>query len=155
ARIRAAPDRVGALVVGAREQHRRRGRTRRARVPAAGPQRERGDRGALVRPCRRAAVARTLALLAFGASACEGGGDAGKGLVVELDPIAPNCAPVGGTFPSGLALLSQASHRAALAQTSPPGVGTFDVEAERPRSLAFRNIGTDSDGDGEDDAAAI
>src|SRR5262249_56252587 len=30
-----------------------------------------------------------------------------------------------------------------------------DVEAERPRSVAFRNIGTDSDGDGEDDAAAI
>jgi hypothetical protein len=95
-----------------------------------------------------------LALALF-ASACEGGGDAGKGLVVKLEPIAPNCTPVAGTFPSGLAVLSQASHRAALVQTSPPGVSVFDVEAERPTLLAFHNIGTDSDGDGEDDAAAI
>jgi hypothetical protein len=90
-----------------------------------------------------------------GGSACEGGGDGGDGLIVELEPIAPNCTPVPGTFPSGLALLSAASHRAALVQTSPPGVVAFDIAAERPVPLAFRNIGTDSDGDGEDDAAAI
>jgi hypothetical protein len=92
--------------------------------------------------------ARTLVLLALGLTACEGGGDAGKGLVVEREPIAPNCTPLAGTFPSGLGLLSQASHRAALVQSSPPGVDAFDVEAERPRLLAFDNIGTDSDSDG-------
>jgi hypothetical protein len=101
---------------------------------------------------RRALAA---AIAALGAAACEGHGNAGHGLVVELQPIAPNCTPVAGTFPSGLALLSQASHRAALAQTSPPGVATFDLEAERPTPLAFHNIGADSDGDGLDDATAI
>ena len=96
-----------------------------------------------------------IALIALGGSACEGSGDAGDGLVVERKPIAPNCTPVAGAFPSGLALLSQASHRAALVQTSPPGVAAFDLEAERPVPLAFDNIGTDSDGDGGDDATAI
>ncbi len=98
---------------------------------------------------------RALALFALCAAACEGGGDSGKGLVVEREPIAFNCTPLAGTFPSGLALLSQASHRAALVQTSPPGVASFDLEAERPTPLAFDNIGTDSDGDGRDDASAI
>jgi hypothetical protein len=96
-----------------------------------------------------------LALTVLGAAGCEGRGDAGDGLVVERDPIAPNCTPLAGTFPSGLALLSQASHRAALVQTSPPGVASFDVDAERPVALAFHNIGTDSDADGRDDASAI
>jgi len=96
-----------------------------------------------------------LALAALAAAACEGRGSAGDGLVVEREPIAPNCTPLAGTFPSGLTLLSQVSHRAALVQTSPPGVASFDVEAERPIALAFHNIGTDSDGDGQDDATAI
>ena len=95
-----------------------------------------------------------IALFALGAAACEGQGDAGDGLVVERDPIAPNCTPLAGTFPSGLALLSPASHRAALVQTNPPGLASFDLDGERPIALAFHNIGTDSDGDGEDDASA-
>ena len=60
---------------------------------------------------------RALAIAALGLLACEGGGDAGKGLVIEHEPIAPNCTPLAGTFPSGLALLPQSSHRAALVQT--------------------------------------
>jgi hypothetical protein len=104
-----------------------------------------------VRPPRAFAVAIT----AWGLLACEGSGDSGHGLVIEREPIAPNCTPLAGTFPSGLALLSQSSHRAALVQTSPPGVAAFDVEAERPILLAFDNIGTDSDADGLDDATAI
>jgi hypothetical protein len=96
-----------------------------------------------------------LAIAALAACACEGSGDAGDGLVIDLEPIAPNCTPLAGTFPSGFALLSEASHRAALVQTSPPGVSAFDIAAERPIPLAFDNIGTDSDGDGADDALAI
>jgi hypothetical protein len=99
--------------------------------------------------------ARALAITALGLLACEGSGDAGKGLVIEHEPIAPNCTPLAGTFPSGLALLSQASHRAALVQTSPPGLIAFDLDADRPQPLAFTNIGADSDGDGADDAGAI
>jgi hypothetical protein len=99
--------------------------------------------------------AAALVLAALAAVGCEGRGDSGDGLVVEREPIAPNCTPLAGTFPSGLALLSQASHRAALVATSPPGVASFDVEAERPIALAFHNIGNDSDGDGADDATAI
>jgi hypothetical protein len=101
--------------------------------------------------CRALAIA----LAALGATACEGHGDSGRGLVIERKPIAPNCTPLAGKFPSGLALLSRASHRAALVQTSPPGVAAFDVEADRPIPLAFDNIGTDSDSDGADDASAI
>jgi hypothetical protein len=101
------------------------------------------------------ARALALALLAFGAAACEGHGDAGSGLVVEREPIAPNCTPLARTFPSGLALLSASAHRAALVQTSPPGVAVFDLEAERPVALSFHNIGADSDSDGVDDATAI
>jgi hypothetical protein len=105
--------------------------------------------------CARFKRAFAIALCALGGAACEGQGNAGDGLVVERKPIARSCTPLAGTFPSGLALLSQASHRAALVQTSPPGVASFDVEAERPIALAFHNIGTDSDSDGQDDATAI
>ena len=93
-------------------------------------------------------------LLALCAMACEGGGDAGDGLVVELRPIAANCTPVPGTFPPGLAVLSQGLHRAALVQDAPAGLGAFDLESERPAQLAFTNVGTDSDGDGLEDGPA-
>ncbi len=95
-----------------------------------------------------------IALIALGGSACEGGGDAGNGLVVEREPISFNCTPVAGTFPPGLAVLSQHSHRAALVQDSPPGLWSFDLETERPAPLAFDPVGADSDGDGREDGEA-
>jgi hypothetical protein len=92
-------------------------------------------------------------LLALG---CEGDGDGGNGLVIRSQPLAPNCATAAaGSFPSGLTLLSEQLAQAALVQVSPPGIATYDVDAERPIRLAFQNIGTDSDSDGRDDATAI
>lgn len=92
-------------------------------------------------------------LLALG---CEGEGDGGNGLVIRSQSTAPNCAAAAASsFPSGLTLLSERLAQAALVLVSPPGVATYDIDAERPRRLAFENIGTDSDGDGREDARAI
>jgi hypothetical protein len=92
-------------------------------------------------------------LLALG---CEGEGDGGNGLVIRSQSTAPNCAAAAASsFPSGLTLLSERLAQAALVLVSPPGVATYDIDAEKPRRLAFENIGTDSDGDGREDARAI
>ncbi len=103
----------------------------------------------------RAARTALAALLGLALAACEGSGDSGGGLEVKREPIAPNCTPLGRAFASGLAVLSPASGRAAVAQSEPPGVWSMALEAESPLPLAFDNIGADSDGDGRDDAAAI
>ena len=101
---------------------------------------------------RGRALAATLVFLA-----CEGSGSGGGGggLVIENEPIAPNCTPAAGTFPSGLAVLSEASARAVLVQTTPPGLVTYFLNAPRPLTQAFDNIGVDSDSDGVNDATAI
>lgn len=101
------------------------------------------------RPALGATIAVPLAL------ACSGQGDDGGGLVIRNDPIAANCTPAAGSFPSGLAVLSEATARATLVQFSPPGLVVYGIDAERPVPFSFVNIGTDSDGDGRDDAAAI
>ncbi len=97
---------------------------------------------------RRGAASALAGLFGLALAACEGSGSSGGGLVVEREPIAPNCTPVGGAFPSGLALLSAASGRALLGQFQPPALWLFDLEAERPRPLAIHDLDPDSDGDG-------
>jgi hypothetical protein len=105
-------------------------------------------------------VTRVLRALAVGALAipiaagCEGQGDSGDGLEIDNAPIAPNCTPAAGQFPSGLAVLSQSSRLAALVQFDPPGVAVYQLDAERPALLGSRNFGTDSDADGVADKAA-
>lgn len=88
-------------------------------------------------------------------SACEGDGSSGDGLLIQNEIIAPNCTPAAGSFPSGLAVLSENVARAALVQFSPPGLFIYGIDSERPAAIAFRGIGADSDGDGLDDASAI
>ena len=84
-------------------------------------------------------------------ASCDGGGG---GLEIRNEPIAPNCTPAAGQFPSGLAMLSAGAGRATVVQFNPPGVAVYGLDAERPAPLAARNIGTDSDGDGVDDESA-
>lgn len=86
---------------------------------------------------------------------CEGQGDSGGDFRVLNEGGAPECAAAAGQFPSGLAILSQASGQALLIQDEPPGLRTYSIEGERPVSLAFENIGTDSDSDGQDDVASM
>jgi len=86
---------------------------------------------------------------------CDGQGDGGEGLVIRNEPIAPNCTPAAGSFPPGLAVLSESVARAALVQLSPPGLVVYGIDAPQPVPFAFVNIGPDSDGDGRDDATAI
>ncbi|MGH7337569.1 MAG: hypothetical protein ACREI7_08330, partial [Myxococcota bacterium] len=102
---------------------------------------------------RLVALART-SLAAAMLAGCEGQGDSGSGLEITNVPIAPNCTPAAGQFPSGLAVLSQGAGLAALVQVDPPGLALYQLNAERPVLLASRNFGSDSDGDGVNDKAA-
>ncbi len=90
--------------------------------------------------------------------ACEGDGG-GRGLVIRSAPTIEGCTPIPALspFPSGLALLSEATGLAVLAQLQPNAVVVFDLEADptRPRIVASEEIPLDSDGDGRDDAATI
>jgi hypothetical protein len=86
---------------------------------------------------------------------CEGDGNNGSGLTIKNPPNSANCTPAVGFFPSGLAVLSEGSGQAAIVQSEPPGILAYDIDSERPISLVFNNIGTDSDLDGLDDASAI
>jgi len=95
-----------------------------------------------------------LAWLASAIAGCEGSGSGGDGLEIRNEPIAPNCTPALGFGPSGLSLPSAGAPRAILVQEEPPGVSLFDIESEAPALLSFRNIGSDSDGDGQDDGTA-
>lgn len=88
-------------------------------------------------------------------SACEGDGSSGDGLLIQNEIIAPNCTPAAGSFPSGLAVLSENVARAVLVQFNPPGLFIYGIDSERPGAIAFRGIGADSDEDGLDDASAI
>jgi hypothetical protein len=92
--------------------------------------------------------------LALACMACEGNGSQGDGLVIKNQPISPSCTPVAGFFPSGLGVLSRGSGKAVLAQSGPPGIGVYGLDAARPVPLVFANIGTDSDLDGLDDGEA-
>jgi len=103
----------------------------------------------------RSRRARLALIAALAAAGCEGQGDDGAGLVIRNDPIAANCTPAAGGFPSGLAVLSENVARATLVQYSPPGLVVYGVDAPRPVPLDFVNIGADSDGDGRVDRDAI
>lgn len=103
---------------------------------------------------RRLATIAGTALAVAMLAGCEGQGDSGSGLEIANVPIAPNCTPAAGQFPSGLALLSEGAGLAALVQVDPPGLALYQLNAERPVLLASRNFGTDSDGDGVNDKAA-
>lgn len=104
------------------------------------------------RPRLGALASSLFAALSLG---CEGQGDDGAGLVIRNDPIAANCTPAAGTFPSGVAVLSEDVARATMVQSSPPGLVVYGIDAPRPVPFSFVNIGADSDGDGRDDAAAM
>jgi len=105
-----------------------------------------------IRRSQGIAVALALVLLGLSQSACEGKGEGGDGLIVRPTSN-PKCAAAGGFFPSGLTLLSPQSGLAALVQSGPPGLAVydFDLDLDRPVRTVFKNIGTDSDGDGIDD----
>jgi hypothetical protein len=95
-----------------------------------------------------------VAGIALALAACEGSGSSGGGLVVGNEPIARDCEPVTGTFPSGLAVLPDAS--AVLAQGGPSALVGFDLDAESPRETgSVHNIPLDSDLDGTPDAEAM
>jgi hypothetical protein len=83
--------------------------------------------------------------------ACEGSGSGGNGLVVENDPIAPNCSPIAAPLPSGIAM--RADGRAFVAQRAPAALLQFDLDGEAPSLLAELSIGADSDLDGTLDSA--
>jgi hypothetical protein len=162
ARPRSGPDRVGALAQRAREQHRRHRRARRPRLPPARTQRERSDRGALVKrqfggPPLRSPSARCVARSRCGSAPRPARARAMPATDWWSSASRLRAAARRSRERSrpGFALLSQASHRARARADQSAGVASFDVEAERPIALAFHNIGTDSDGDGQDDAAAI
>jgi hypothetical protein len=77
-------------------------------------------------------------------------------LVVERKPIAHELHAARGHVPVRARARSRRPlHRAALVQTSPPGVAAFDLDADAPDPLSFHGIGPDSDSDGRDDASAI
>lgn len=96
-----------------------------------------------------------LGVFTLGALAgCEGSGSGGGGLEIRNEPITPNCTPVTGTFPPGLAVLSEATARATVVTDSPNGLSVYGLDAERPTLLTNRNFGVDSDGDGLDDRRA-
>ncbi|MEZ4333390.1 MAG: hypothetical protein R3F35_16625 [Myxococcota bacterium] len=120
--------------------------TRRGNRVGPGLRRQRASRVLVV------ALAHGIGLALAG---CEGQGDDGAGLVIRNAPIAERCTPGGRPFPSGLAVLSEAVARAALVQSEPPGLLVYGIEAPEPVPFTFVNIGTDSDGDGRDDAAAM
>jgi hypothetical protein len=95
-----------------------------------------------------------------GIAGCEGdGGGSGSGLVIRSSPTVQGCTPIPALspFPSGLAVLSEATGLAVLAQLQPNALVVFDLDADpdRPRIVATEEIGLDSDGDGQDDAATI
>ncbi len=96
-------------------------------------------------------------VLALG-TGCEGDGG-GRGLVIRSALTVEGCTPIPALspFPSGLAVLSEATGLATLVQLQPNAVVVFDLDADpdRPRIVATREIGLDSDGDGVDDAQAI
>ena len=96
-----------------------------------------------------------VALLLSVTVGCEGDGNNGSGLTIKNPPNSANCTPAVGFFPSGLAVLSEGSGQAVIVQSEPPGILAYDIDSERPISLVFNNIGTDSDLDGLDDASAI
>lgn len=85
---------------------------------------------------------------------CEGSGSGGGGLEIRNEPIVPNCTPVAGTFPPGLAVLSEGKAQATVVQDKPPGLAVYGLNAERPTLLTNRNFGVDSDWDGQDDKRA-
>ncbi|MGE4652746.1 MAG: hypothetical protein AAEJ53_17815, partial [Myxococcota bacterium] len=99
------------------------------------------------RRCLRAALG-----LLLGVSGCSGSGDSGGPLIVKDALTSPNCTPVAGAFPSGLALSDSAPDRAALVQYNPPAVVILNLREERPQTLAPQGIPSDSDSDGVDDA---
>ncbi|MFP8876382.1 MAG: hypothetical protein VCB99_05620 [Myxococcota bacterium] len=99
------------------------------------------------RRCLRAALG-----LLLGVSGCSGSGDSGGPLIVKDALTSPNCTPVAGAFPSGLALSDSAPDRAALVQYNPPAVVILNLRDERPQTLAPQGIPSDSDSDGVDDA---
>jgi hypothetical protein len=89
---------------------------------------------------------------------CEGNGG-GDGLVIRSAITVEGCTPIPALspFPSGLAVLSEATGLAVLAQLQPDALVVFDldVDPDRPRIVATAEIGLDSDGDGRDDSVAI
>ena len=84
--------------------------------------------------------------------ACAGGGDSGDPLLVEDQPLSPDCLPVAGDFPSGLVVSQSDPARAALVQFQPPAVAILDLAGERPAILQVEGIPPDSDSDGVEDA---
>jgi hypothetical protein len=88
-------------------------------------------------------------------AACEGTGSAGGGLVIEDREIDPACAPVPGTFPSGLGLIPGDPDRAAAVISQPPGIAMLSLGGERPVLTALSDFpDSDTDMDGEDDGEA-
>ena len=102
---------------------------------------------------RRLRVAPALCVpLALAGLGCEGSGNAGEGLRVELGSPDPGCTRVAGDFPSGFALNPDDVNRAALVQFNPPAVVIFGLDGEAPVALAQHTFAPDSDIDGVDDA---
>ena len=95
-----------------------------------------------------------LFLLMLMVLGCEGQGDDGGAFRIVI-PGTPECTPAAGQFPSGLVVLSSTEGRALLIQDTPPGLRPYAIDGDRPEALAFENIGSDSDSDGEEDASTL
>lgn len=104
-------------------------------------------------------LASTLALglgLGLGLGGCEGQGGSG-GLVVRNEILVESCTPSPSlsAFPTGLAVDPSNLDLATASQSDPNAVVVYDLRGDRPRALAARTLGVDSDGDLQDDAATI
>ncbi|MFK7894810.1 MAG: hypothetical protein AB8G23_03180 [Myxococcota bacterium] len=95
-----------------------------------------------------------VAFLLASVLGCEGQGDSGGDFRVEF-PGSSDCAAAPGVFPSGLALVPNASGLALLVENTFAGLRTYSLNGDRPESLSFASLGLDSDGDGRDDVEAM
>ena len=87
---------------------------------------------------------------------CEGSGNQRPGMILQ-EPIDPRCAPIGGPFPAGFALLPDEPDRAVALRFSPAALLRFDISTGPPIPDNLEGVPLfplDSDGDGLEDTEA-
>ena len=97
-----------------------------------------------------------LCLMTIMGLGCEGSGSQRPGVILQ-EPIDPRCAPIGGPFPAGFALLPDEPDRAVALRFSPAALLRFDISTGPPlpdNREAAPIFPLDSDGDGRDDTEA-